>query len=95
MKNIWNDTKHDAAFLEKYSYIEWEYFKSLNESPAFLQTMSVINMASPVLSFIIPCDIFLIFPFYFIENSRSSYHVLCLHLRIERSDEESFHRKHC
>jgi energy-coupling factor transporter ATP-binding protein EcfA2 len=62
MKNIWNDTKHDAAFLEKYSYIEWEYFKSLNESPAFLQTMSVINMASPVLSFIIPV-IFFIFPF--------------------------------
>jgi len=62
MKNIWKDTKHDAAFLEKYSYIEWEYFKSLNESPAFLQTMSVINMASPVLSFIIPV-IFFIFPF--------------------------------
>lgn len=59
---IWNDTKNDSGFLEKYSYIEWETFKSLNESPAFLQTISVINMASPVLSFIIPI-IFFIFPF--------------------------------
>ena len=59
---IWNDTKQESGFLEKYSYIEWEAFKSLNESPMFLQTMSVINMASPVLSFIIPV-IFFIFPF--------------------------------
>jgi hypothetical protein len=59
---IWNDTKNDSGFLEKYSYVEWEYFKSLNESPGFLQTISVINMASPVLSFIIPV-IFFIFPF--------------------------------
>ncbi len=59
---IWNDTKQDASFLEKYSYIEWEAFKSLNESPMFLQTMSVINMTSPILSFIIPI-IFFIFPF--------------------------------
>jgi energy-coupling factor transporter ATP-binding protein EcfA2 len=62
IQEIWNDTKKDSRFLEKYSYIEWETFKSLNESPSFLQTMSVINMASPVLSFIIPV-IFFIFPF--------------------------------
>jgi len=59
---IWNDTKNDERFLEKYSYIEWESFKYLNESPLFLQTISVINMSSPILSFIIPV-IFFIFPF--------------------------------
>jgi hypothetical protein len=59
---IWNDTKNDERFLEKYSYIEWDSFKYLNESPMFLQTISVINMSSPILSFIIPV-IFFIFPF--------------------------------
>jgi energy-coupling factor transporter ATP-binding protein EcfA2 len=59
---IWKDTKSDAGFLEKYSYIEWDAFKYLNESPMFLQTISVINMSSPILSFIIPV-IFFIFPF--------------------------------
>ena len=59
---IWKDTKNDASFLEKYSYVEWDYFKYLNESPLFLQTVSVINMSSPILSFIIPI-IFFIFPF--------------------------------
>lgn len=59
---IWKDTKSDANFLEKYSYVEWDYFKYLNESPLFLQTVSVINMSSPILSFIIPI-IFFIFPF--------------------------------
>ena len=59
---IWKDTKNDTGFLEKYSYIEWDAFKYLNESPMFLQTISVINMSSPILSFIIPI-IFFVFPF--------------------------------
>jgi hypothetical protein len=59
---IWKDTKQDIGFLEKYSYIEWDALRHLNESSTFLQTVSVINMTSPILSFIIPL-IFLIFPF--------------------------------
>ena len=59
---IWKDTKEDSNFMEKYSYVEWDYFKYLNESQLFLQTVSVINMSSPILSFIIPV-IFFIFPF--------------------------------
>ena len=59
---IWKDTKQDVGFLEKYSYIEWDELRHLNESSTFLQTVSVINMTSPILSFIIPL-IFLIFPF--------------------------------
>ena len=59
---IWKDTKQDLMFLEKYSYIEWESLQHLNESSTFLQSISVINMTSPIFSFIIPL-IFLIFPF--------------------------------
>ena len=59
---IWKDTKEDADFLEKYCYIEWDMVKYLNKSQHFLQSLSIINMTAPVMSFIIPI-IFLIFPF--------------------------------
>jgi len=59
---IWNDTKKDPDFLEKYCYIEWDMVKYLNKSPYFLQSLSIINMTAPIMSFIIPI-IFLIFPF--------------------------------
>jgi hypothetical protein len=59
---IWKDTKEDVHFLEKYNYIEWDILKHLNNSNTFLQTVSIINMSSPVLSLIIPI-IFFIFPF--------------------------------
>lgn len=59
---IWKDTKEDVRFLEKYSFVEWDALRSMNESSTFLQAMSVINMSSPILSFIMPI-IFFIFPF--------------------------------
>lgn len=59
---IWKDTKEDPDFLEKYCYIEWDMVKYLNKSPYFLQSLSIINMTAPIMSFIIPI-IFLIFPF--------------------------------
>lgn len=59
---IWQNTKENVKFLETYSYIEWDCAKSLNESPSFLQVMSVVNMSSPILSFIIPI-IFFVLPF--------------------------------
>jgi hypothetical protein len=60
--NIWLDIKEDPLFLEKYGYIEWEWFKHLNQSSVFLQSLSIVNMSSPIMSFIIPI-VFLIFPF--------------------------------
>jgi hypothetical protein len=60
--NIWKDTKENDFFLEKYCYIEWDFFKSLNRSSSFLQILSVGNMLSPVMSLILPI-IFLIVPF--------------------------------
>ncbi len=59
---IWKDTKEDDDFLAKYCYIEWDMVKYLNKSPHFLQSLSVINMTAPIMSFIIPI-VFLIFPF--------------------------------
>ena len=57
---IWRDTKDDSSFLERYSYMELEMFKSLNKMPSFLQAISVVNMGSPILSFLIPFMLFII-----------------------------------
>jgi len=62
MLDIWREVKDDESFLEKYSYVEWDAMKQLNESPEFLQTLSVLNMTSPLFSFIIPF-LFMLFPF--------------------------------
>lgn len=67
--DIWNDTKEDKHFLEKYSYIDWDIFKSFNESSSFLQALTLINMTSPLISFIIPI-IFLVFPFVILKFQR-------------------------
>ena len=59
---IWKDLKKNDYFLEKYGYIEWDMFKEFNKSSAFLQTLTLVNISSPVMSFIIPI-LFLLFPF--------------------------------
>lgn len=59
---IWNETKENNFFLEKYCYIDWNIFKGLNKSSRFLQFLSIINLSSPILSFIIPF-IFMVLPF--------------------------------
>jgi hypothetical protein len=59
---MWQDLKDDAEFLEKYSFMEWKVVEGLNHSSEFLQTWSVINILSPLTSFLIPI-IFFIFPF--------------------------------
>ena len=59
---IWHDTKEDPNFLERYSYMELSMFQNLNTMPIFLQAISVVNMGSPILSFLIPF-IFFLFPF--------------------------------
>jgi len=59
---VWRNTKENTDFLEKYSYMDIEWFKFLNRMPFFLQTMSFVNMTSPLLAFIIPF-VFLLAPF--------------------------------
>lgn len=60
--DIWKAAKEDPNFFERYSYMEFDMFKYLNKMPSFLQGVSMINMLSPVLSFVMPI-MFLIFPF--------------------------------
>jgi hypothetical protein len=60
--NIWKDLKHDNSFLDKYHYMDWDMLSYLNQSPAFLQCISVINICSPAISLVLPI-LFIIFPF--------------------------------
>lgn len=59
---IWKHTKEDAHFLEQYSFMEWSVLEYLNHSTEFLQTLSFINILSPLFSLLVPI-IFLVFPF--------------------------------
>jgi hypothetical protein len=59
---IWKDTKENAQFLHTYSYLEWPILEYLNDSPEFLQALSVVNILSPLFSLLVPF-LFLIFPF--------------------------------
>ena len=62
IKEIWHAVKHDENFMDKYGYLEWSMLDQFNHSQSFLQAMSICNIISPLLSFIIPF-IFLLFPF--------------------------------
>jgi|UniRef100_A0A6C0IJT5 hypothetical protein len=59
---VWKMLKKDASFLDKYNYVDWEQFKSLNYSTPFLQVLSTMTILSPLISLIIPI-IFMVFPF--------------------------------
>jgi DNA mismatch repair ATPase MutS len=64
--NIWNVIKYDNNFNAKYRYIDYKHFLYLNKSPIFLQLLSVYNIASPILFFIVPFIMFLI-PFFILK----------------------------
>lgn len=72
---VWNDTKCNPNFLEKYNYIDWQKFIYFNESPLFLQIMSSVNVFSPLISLVIPI-IILLTPFFIaqIRGERISFH---------------------
>lgn len=59
---IWKTLKDDPRFLDKYAYMEWKMLKYLNESPAFLQCMSLIHLLSPITTVLVPI-LSLIVPF--------------------------------
>lgn len=68
---IWNDIKNDPFFLEKYSYMEFDFFKYLNQSETFLQTVTFANIASPITSILFPI-IVIILPFLILKFQSSS-----------------------
>ena len=63
---IWKDTKEDSHFLERYSYMELEMFRWVNHMPTFLQASSIVNMGSPIISFLVPFILFLM-PFVIVK----------------------------
>jgi hypothetical protein len=66
LQEIWKNVREDNFFKEKYSFIEFSMFKYLNESPAFLQLISMMQILSPVISLLLPL-IFLLVPFFLLK----------------------------
>ena len=64
--SIWNELKLDKSFIDKYQYIDIDYFKYLNNSDHFLQIMSMYNLSSPIFSILVPVFL-LIIPFFIIQ----------------------------
>jgi len=65
---LWKNIKNDENFIDRYYYVDIEFFKFLNHSPLFLQILSLYNLVSPVLSLILPI-ILLIVPFFMLKFS--------------------------
>lgn len=66
---IWDLTKNDEFFLEKYSFLDWNILKYLNKSPYFMQFVTYMNIVSPILSLLIPL-LLLVFPFLILRLQR-------------------------
>jgi hypothetical protein len=64
--SLWQEIKGETGFKEKYLYIDWTFAKELNNNPAFLQIMSIYNIASPILSLCLPIFVIII-PFFIIK----------------------------
>jgi len=63
---VWKEVKDDNGFKQKYYYIDFSFCEFLNKSDQFLQFMSLYNLTSPILSFLVPVFI-LIIPFFIIK----------------------------
>jgi len=66
---IWDSAKNDDSFMDRYSYIDWDMLKYLNESSSFLQGMSLLHITSPLFSLMLPF-LFLLFPFLILKFQR-------------------------
>ena len=50
----WETIKQETSFIDKYQYVDIEWFNFLNKSPLFLQIMSIYKFVSPIISLIYP-----------------------------------------
>ena len=64
--SLWEEIQGETSFCEKYLYVDWSFAKNLNNNAAFLQIMSIYNVASPILSLCLPIFV-LIVPFFIIK----------------------------
>ena len=62
LQRQWTDVKHDPKFIESYGYLEWSMLEPYNHSSSVLQSLTLANMLSPLMSFFVPV-LFLLFPF--------------------------------
>jgi hypothetical protein len=62
LQKQWSDVKHDPRFIETYGFLEWSLLEQWNRSSVVLQSVTLANMLSPLMSFFIPI-LFLLFPF--------------------------------
>jgi len=63
---IWKSVKEDEGFMDRYSYIDWNMFRYLNDSAPFLQIFSMAQIFSPIFSLALPFLFFLI-PFFILK----------------------------
>ncbi len=66
IENIYKIIDNDKEFNNKYSYINFDYFKYLNQNELVLLSLSLYNISSPILSLISPIFL-LLFPFLLIK----------------------------
>ena len=60
---LWGEIRDQDNFMEKYQYIEWELFRWLNKSTAFLTFSSFYSLLSPLFNLLAPV-LLLIIPFF-------------------------------
>jgi hypothetical protein len=63
---IWKSVKEDEEFMDRYSYIDWNMLRYLNDSTSFLQIFSIAQIFSPIFSLLLPVLFFLV-PFFILK----------------------------
>ena len=81
---LWKNIKQDENFIDRYYYVDVDYFKFLNNSSSFLQLLSLYNLISPILTIILPI-ILLIVPFFMlkfngVKITLESYYTILLNI---------------
>ena len=66
--DLWNQLTNDEGFIDKYYYVDIDYFKFLNNSAPFLKILSIYNLLSPILSLALPIFLLLV-PFFMLKFS--------------------------
>ena len=61
-----NMSSEQSFFIDKYQYIDWNWFEFLNNSVIFLQILSTYNLTSPILTLSMPIFM-LLMPFIIIK----------------------------
>jgi len=78
--NMWTELKTERDFREKYHYVDWDKLEFLNDNPLFLQTLSVYNLAAPIMALLVPVFMslvpFIIIKIRGIDMSMSNYYTI-------------------